>query len=153
MTDLPERLVTVKDPLGLFSDLILVVAWLFLTVTGIFVPPLNMSFLRVVFALPSILFIPGYVLIAALFPKKQDLDAIERIALSFGLSIAIVPLVGLALNYTPWGIRLEPVVTSLVVLIIFLSLAGAIRRVGISAEDQFRVPFHIFGQWMVIKFS
>ena len=141
MPDLPERLVTIKDPLGLFSDLILVIAWLFLTVTSIFLPPLNTSFLRVVFALPSILFIPGYVLIAALFPKKQDLDVIERIALSFGLSIAIVPLVGLALNYTPWGIRLEPVVTSLVVLTVFLSLAGAIRRVGISAEEQFRVPF------------
>jgi len=38
---------------------------------------------------------------AALFPGKDDLDGIERIALSFGLSIAVVPLMGLALNYTP----------------------------------------------------
>jgi len=33
-----------------------------------------------------------------LFPGKDDLDGIERIALSFGLSIAVVPLLGLALN-------------------------------------------------------
>jgi len=30
-------------------------------------------------------------------------DGIERVALSFGLSIAIVPLIGLVLNFTPWG--------------------------------------------------
>ena len=48
------------------------------------------------------LFLPGYALIATLFPRKDDLDGIERIALSFGLSIAITPLLGLALNYTPF---------------------------------------------------
>jgi uncharacterized membrane protein len=33
-----------------------------------------------------VLFLPGYALIAALFPRKDDLDGIERIALSFGLT-------------------------------------------------------------------
>jgi uncharacterized membrane protein len=55
------------------------------------------------------LFLPGYALIATLFPRKGDLDGIERIALSFGLSIAITPLLGLGLNYTPFGIRLTPI--------------------------------------------
>ena len=36
-----------------------------------------------------VLFIPGYVLISASFSKKNDLDTIERIALSFGMSIAV----------------------------------------------------------------
>jgi len=44
-----------------------------------------------------VLFLPGYTLIATLFPRKDDLDGIERVALSFGLSIAITPLLGLAL--------------------------------------------------------
>ncbi|MCK4222104.1 MAG: DUF1616 domain-containing protein, partial [Dehalococcoidia bacterium] len=56
--------------------------------------------LRIVLGLPFLLFSPGYALIAALFPKKGSLDGIERIALSFGLSIAVVPLIGLILNYT-----------------------------------------------------
>ena len=48
--------------------------------------------------LAMVLFLPGYTQIAALFSRKDDLDGIERIALSFGLSIAVVPLIGLGLN-------------------------------------------------------
>jgi uncharacterized membrane protein len=64
--------------------------------------------LRIAISLIFILFFPGYTLVAALFPKKGALDGMERIALSFGLSIALVPLIGLALNYTPWGIQPPP---------------------------------------------
>ena len=74
---------------------------------------MNETFIRTILGLFLILFIPGYSLIAALFPKKDDLDGIERAALSFGLSIAVTPLIGLALNYTPWGIRLTPILISL----------------------------------------
>jgi len=35
--------------------------------------------------------------------SREGIDGIERVALSFGLSIAIVPLIGLVLNFTPWG--------------------------------------------------
>lgn len=59
--------------------------------------------LRIIIGLPLVLFFPGYTLIAALFPRKGSLSGIERLALSFGLSIAVVPLIGLALNYMPWG--------------------------------------------------
>jgi len=67
---------------------------------------------RLTLGLALVLLFPGYTLISALFPKAKDLDVIERVALSFGLSIAIVPLIGLILNYTPWGIRLYPVLIS-----------------------------------------
>ncbi|MEE8167587.1 MAG: DUF1616 domain-containing protein [Candidatus Hydrothermarchaeales archaeon] len=49
---------------------------------------------------------------------EDTLDMVERIALSFGLSIAIVPLLGLALDKTGFGIRLESVFTSLVLMIL-----------------------------------
>ena len=74
------------------------------------------SFLRVLFGIPMVLFIPGYALIAALFPGKRISTASNGYALSFGLSIAVVPLTGLVLNYTPWGIRLDPIVMSLAIL-------------------------------------
>ena len=88
---------------------------------------------------PLVLFLPGYSLIATLFPRKDDLDAIERIALSFGLSIAITPLLGLALNYTPFGIRLLPILIVLSVFTILLALGAYVRGNRIPEEDRLSV--------------
>lgn len=53
--------------------------------------------------------------------KVEDtIDIIERIALSIGLSVAIAPLVGLFLNYTPFGITLKSIFVSLSLVIIGL---------------------------------
>jgi len=122
-------------------DLMACVIWLAAALLCIYLPYLNASFLRVLFGIPLVLFIPGYALIAELFPAAKDLDGIERIALSFGLSIAIVPLVGLALNFTPWGIRLDPVVTCLCILTIGLCLAAQFRRAQVPENERFVVPF------------
>ncbi len=86
------------------------------------------SFLRVALGLPFLLFFPGYALITVLFPNQDDLETIERVALSFGLSIAITPLIGFGLNYTPFGIRLAPILLSISALNIALSAAGLWRR-------------------------
>ena len=127
-------------------DLLACEIWLAAALVSIYLPYLNESFLRVLFGVPLVLFIPGYALIAALFPAARDIDGIERIALSFGLSIAIVPLTGLALNYTPWGIRLDPIVTCLSVLTVGLCLAAQYRRAKIPPEERFIVPFREMGQ-------
>ncbi len=83
---------------------------------------------RIVLGLPFILFFPGYALIGTLFPEKKSLDLIERVALSFGLSIAVVPLIGFGLNYTPFGIRLEPILWSLIAFNVAFSLLAMWRR-------------------------
>jgi len=46
----------------------------------VLIPPLNETPVRIILALLLVLFLPGYSLIAALFPRKDDLDGIERIA-------------------------------------------------------------------------
>ena len=52
------------------------------------------------------------------------MDNIERIALSIGLSLAVTPMVGLILYYTPWGLNLAPTTLSLLsVTAIFSTLA------------------------------
>ncbi len=86
------------------------------------------SLSRKALGLAFVLFFPGYVFITALFPERKELDNLERLALSFGLSIAIVPLIGLALNYTPWGIRLNPILVSLTVFNVVSAMAAVHRR-------------------------
>ena len=66
------------------------------------------------------------------------MDEIERFSLSIGLSIAIVPLLGLALNYTPWGIRLYPIITSLFILTLLLSIASNYRRARLPLDQKFQ---------------
>jgi uncharacterized membrane protein len=102
---------------------------------AILLAPNNPS--RVVLGLPFVLFFPGYVLIAALYPRRNDLDGVERFALSLGLSLAVVPLIGLALNYTPWGIRLTPILVSLALFIAVCSAAAVRRRLRQSAAERF----------------
>lgn len=124
----------------IFSDLKFIILWLIGAITCIYVPILNETSIRVLLALPLVLFIPGYALIAALFPTDEDLDLIERIALSFGLSIAVVPLIGLGLNYTPWGIRLDPIVISLSLFTIIMVLIAQGRRAMTDPDDRYRFP-------------
>jgi len=75
-----------------------------------------------------VLYLPGFALIEALYPKREDLEPLERLALSIGLSLALVPLVGLVLNYTPWGIRLDPIFVSLAFLTIALGTVAVARK-------------------------
>lgn len=108
-----------------------IIASVFTTIITIYLLPQNPPFIYLRYALGSIfvLYLPGYSLIEALYPKKEDLEGLERLALSIGLSLALVPLVGLILNYTPWGIRLEPIIISLVILTFMLSFVAALRKV------------------------
>jgi hypothetical protein len=84
---------------------------------------------RYVFGSVFVLFLSGYSLIKVLFSSKE-LDNIERFALSIGLSLALVPIVGLLLNYTPWGIRATPVTLSLLGLTLVFSSAAVVRDFG-----------------------
>jgi uncharacterized membrane protein len=143
-----EAFATTKIPF----DLAICYIWLAATLLCIYLPVLNDSFLRVLFGIPMILFIPGYALIAALFPGARDIDGIERTALSFGLSIAVVPLTALALNYTPWGIRLDPVVISLSILTIGLCLIAQYRRARLAPEERFVLPLDTIRQSLTREF-
>ena len=122
-------------------DLLLVAGLVLLTDIFVLTAWLNETFLRTVLGLPLVLFLPGYALIAALFPAKFDLDGIERVALSFGLSIAVVPLIGLGLNYTSWGIGLVPVLISISVFTLLMCGLAYFRREQLSPEERFEVPF------------
>jgi uncharacterized membrane protein len=91
-------------------------------------------YLRYAMSVVSVLFLPGYAIIRALYPfeipvKTGDgfTDNMERVALSLAVSIAIVPIVAVLLNFTPWGIRLAPVSFSVLALTAVAASVGAFR--------------------------
>lgn len=121
-------------------DLAVVSVFTAMLLAAIFLTP--DSLIRTILGLPFLLFFPGYVLISFLFPEEEPLDKIERIALSFGLSIAITPLIGLLLNYI-WEISLNPILYSLSLFIFTFSFLAYLRRDSIPVEERFQIYLEI----------
>jgi len=112
-----------------------------LLIVAIIFLPLNV--LRIILGLPFILFFPGYALAAALFPKKEGIGSIERLTLSLAMSFVTVSLIGLILNYTPWGIRLEPMLYSIASFIFITSVIAWFRRRRLLWRERFGIEFHL----------
>jgi uncharacterized membrane protein len=101
------------------------------------------NILRIILGVPFVLFFPGYALMVALFPSKTRISGIERVALSFGLSIAVVSLIGLILNYTPWGIRLESMLYSTASFIFIMSIIAWLRQRGLAEQERYDIGFQL----------
>jgi len=89
-------------------------------------PPL--IYIRYVLGSFFVLYLPGSMLIEAIYPRSEDLESLERLALSIGLSLAVVPLIGLFLNYSPWGIRLTPITISLAAFAEIMAVIALTRK-------------------------
>ncbi len=98
---------------------------------------------RIILGLPFVLFFPGYVLMAALFPKKEGISGIQRLALSFGMSIAVVPLIGLILHCTTWGIRLESILYSMALFMFVISAITWLRWRRLPKSERFSIEFQL----------
>lgn len=150
------------------TDLVLVLVLTGLSLGVVFLPGLRETTLRFVFGLLLVIFLPGYAVVAALFPERrtaeddrsdaqsdeqanqlpaidQSLDGLERVVLSVGLSIVTVVLFGLLLNYTVWGIRLIPLTILLTTVIVPTTVIATIRRRKLRKQNRFYVPF---GAWI-----
>lgn len=139
LEDVPPATKSIRDYLRLWDRNLwfyAAVSTALATTLAIYTLPttLPLTAVRWVLGAVFVLFIPGYVTVEALFPKGRELDGVERFALSVGLSLALVPLIGLLLNYTPWGIRLTPIVISLVAFTIGVAALGVARRFRVAAE-------------------
>jgi len=81
-----------KGSKSTYLDLILIFLITIFSIISVITPVLNESFIRTILGLLFILLLPGYSLIAALFPKMEGLDGIERAALSFWFKYCCCPL-------------------------------------------------------------
>ncbi|ARS90188.1 DUF1616 domain-containing protein [Natrarchaeobaculum aegyptiacum] len=111
------------------------------------------SALRLAVTLPLALFLPGYALTALLFPGTETraatraarpvqwsgIDVVERLAISFALSLTVVPIVVLVLPITGWGLGAEPIAATLGGITVVAAQLGVVRRLRLSRADRFTV--------------
>jgi len=134
------------------TDLIAVLFAVVLTACTVFISPINTTFLRPITAVGFIIFVPGYVVVAAAFPafhcqktasgdtrKQTDgIDLFTRFVFSFGMSIAIATLSGIVLGTTEWGIRQQPVFVALAAITVLTVPVALYRRRQLPPQAQFR---------------
>jgi Protein of unknown function (DUF1616) len=82
--------------------------------------------IRIAFALPLALCLPGYAIVEALWPRTSSL--VERLALGVALSIAVCILGGFALNWSPVGLKTESWAVLLASISVAAAAVSSIRR-------------------------
>ncbi|MDQ2052127.1 DUF1616 domain-containing protein [Natronolimnohabitans sp. A-GB9] len=113
------------------------------------------SVARLLATFPLALFLPGYALVSVLFPagnrsareatattierEPRGIDVVERLGLSVALSLAVVPVVGLVLPLTQWGLATVPAAATLTVLTVVLAQLGVVRRLKTPTAERFTV--------------
>jgi uncharacterized membrane protein len=92
------------------------------------------QFLRLPLGLVYVLLAPGYAISAALFPRRGDIDGIERAGLSLGLSVAWLSLLVLILDRLPWGLSLWPILLGLLASVGLFVAVALFRRAMLPVE-------------------
>ncbi|WP_115863632.1 DUF1616 domain-containing protein [Halorussus litoreus] len=147
------------DRLGrpaLSVDLLAVVGYVVVAVALLFRAGVYGTPLAVALGVPLLLFVPGYALVSALFPgatpddavddrtlaavRRHGLSGVERIALGFGASLALLPILGLAISLSPWPIAPWPALLAVSGFAVGCSAVGAVRRSRRPPDRRFAVP-------------
>ena len=92
-------------------------------------------YIRNVFGVIFVLLLPGYAFTKALFPaniskgaSEGDLEKIMRIALSLGMSLASVSILGLLLHYSPLGLEMHTIVLGLLAFTSVFATVAVVRE-------------------------
>ena len=99
------------------------------------------AYVRNVLGVIFVFLLPGYALVRAIFQKKvpikttsESFDNIERLILSIAMSLALTPIIGLILYYTPLGIGLTPITLSLLTLTVLFATAAMAREYNAKSD-------------------
>lgn len=136
------------------GDLLAIVAFV-LVADSVISVAVATPILRLLVGFPVLFFVPGYVLVAAMFPAEHGrgerrgwraltagggLPLPTRLALSFGLSVALIPVFAVALAFSPVGFGRDSLLGLLTVFVLLGAAVGAVRRLSLPREERFRVP-------------
>jgi uncharacterized membrane protein len=114
--------------LDLLLSILAAVAFLILMHYQVLLP------VRRMLSLLLLLFIPGYLVLAVLYPQRQDLAVLERGYLSIAVSLAISILVGMGLNTSIIGRGLFLFPETLTAFVILFSYLAFLRRLWLEVK-------------------
>ncbi|UPV74353.1 DUF1616 domain-containing protein [Halorussus limi] len=142
-------------------DLLAVVGYVAVAVVVLSQPGVYGTPLAAAIGLPLLFFAPGYALVSALFPgatpddaradvtladvRQHGLSGNERAALGFGVSLALLPVLGVAVAVSPWTIAPATVLLSVALATVAFAVVGAGRRLRRPADRRFSLPV---GAWL-----
>ena len=92
------------------------------------------SQLTTTLGLVYLLLAPGYALTALLFPRFNDLDSVDRIALTVGLSVTLTGLTAYAFDLFPWNLGRTSIVLGLACVTLLCVLAASYRRYSLTTN-------------------
>lgn len=119
-----------KSKFSLFYDLILIDLLSIFILSTYFIHHISINLLHDVIGIIYMVFIPGYMFMAILLPKKSSLGTIIRLGLSIGISLPVTSLIGLGLFYTKYGISINTLLIPLAILTLILSVYAIKRRIN-----------------------
>lgn len=128
------------------NEFAVTVIWVALTLLGeiISLPGL----IQLLLALPFILLLPGYSLLAWLAPAKDSLSGWQRLGISMAMGVVLFPvLIGIPFQFSPWGITPLSVSVALSALIIAMAGGAWYRRKKLPPEKRFLVEVTLPKIW------
>lgn len=96
-------------------------------------------------AIPFVFFLPGYALVSGAFPGAEPSDdsgdwlgTLERLALSVGITVAVLPIVGIGLLWVGVGVTYQSVIVTLSTITVGGSIVAGVRRARLPQVDRTR---------------
>ncbi|MFC4541762.1 DUF1616 domain-containing protein [Halosolutus amylolyticus] len=143
---------------GVPGDLLVVAGFVLVAMVVLGVGSVSSSLVRAAIAGPLLFFVPGYVLVSLCFPRStpvtatatdrptlfvqtRSIDDAGRVALSFGTSFALLPLLGLVVASTPWGVTDGTVLGVIGGLALVGTCLAIGRRLAVPSVDRYHVGF------------
>lgn len=146
-----------ETAIGLSIDLVAIITVTVALAVAVVVPQFVPTAVRLPLVLLFTCLVPGYAIVAALFPERtrpegsatlsdetsaldaseSKLTGIERGLLAVACSLVVVPAIGYLLNFTPWGVRMIPTLVATSALTILMTGVAAVRRLALPPDDRF----------------
>lgn len=138
---------------GVPLDLLTVVVFAALLSVVLLEADAGYSWPQALAGLVFVLVLPGYALVSAVFPGRPTGDRSrqpgaaayspgtgERLGLSFGFSLALLPILGVAHGLLGVPFEAATVAASVTVLVVALSLVGILRRFALTPSERYSPP-------------